>query len=173
MRDTRRRKSVGEKTITTIVNPSRCSRCCQLAFLWNVASSDGENTTLHFKPNPAYHAPDIESRVFAVSEGDMIVNNEEHRIVSIKGRMMRGVKFVGGLFGGLDPGGPSTWSGGRPGRTNGRLRRPTSTFTVTCCSSRPSRSRKTTRRRSSGNYRECFFSGSREGTHEAAPIEAP
>ncbi len=74
-------------------------------FLWNITSSEGDNTTLHFKPNPAYHAPDIESRVFAVTEGDMIVNNAEHRIVSIKGRMMRGVKFAGGLFGGLDPGG--------------------------------------------------------------------
>jgi uncharacterized cupredoxin-like copper-binding protein len=74
-------------------------------FLWSVTNSEGDNTTLHFKPNPAYHAPDIESRVFAVTEGDMIVNNAEHRIVSIKGRMMRGVKFAGGLFGGLDPGG--------------------------------------------------------------------
>jgi uncharacterized cupredoxin-like copper-binding protein len=74
-------------------------------FLWNITTSEGDNTALHFKPNPAYHAPDIESRVFAVTEGDMIVNNAEHRIVSIKGRMMRGVKFAGGLFGGLDPGG--------------------------------------------------------------------
>ncbi len=75
------------------------------AFLWNITSSQGEDITLHFKPNPEYHAPDMESRVFAVTEGDMVVNKAEHRIVSIKGRMKKGVKFVGGLFGGLDPGG--------------------------------------------------------------------
>jgi hypothetical protein len=75
------------------------------AFLWNVTSSQGDNITLHFKPNPAYHAPDMESRVFAVTEGDMIVTKAGHRIITIKGRMMKAVKFAGGLFGGLDPGG--------------------------------------------------------------------
>jgi hypothetical protein len=75
------------------------------AFLWNITSSQGDNITLHFKPNPSYRAPDMESRVFAVTEGEMVVNKAEHRIVSIKGRMMRAVKFVGGIFGGLDPGG--------------------------------------------------------------------
>jgi hypothetical protein len=75
------------------------------AFLWNIAPSQGDTVTLHFKPNPAYHAPDMESRVFAVTEGDMIVTKAGHRIMTIKGRMMKGVKFVGGLFGGLDPGG--------------------------------------------------------------------
>ena len=74
-------------------------------FLWNVSASQGDTTTLHFKPNPAYRAPDMESRVFAVTEGDMIVTKEDHRIVTIKGRMMRGVKFGGGLLGSLDPGG--------------------------------------------------------------------
>jgi hypothetical protein len=75
------------------------------AFLWDIAPTQGDTLTLHFKPNPAYHAPDIESRVFAVAEGDMILTKADHRIVTIKGRMMKGVKFVGGLFGGLDPGG--------------------------------------------------------------------
>jgi hypothetical protein len=75
------------------------------AFLWNITASQGDDIVLHFKPNPNYHAPDMESRVFAVTEGDMVVNKAEHRIVSIKGRMIRAVKFVGGIFGGLDPGG--------------------------------------------------------------------
>jgi len=75
------------------------------AFLWEIASSQGDNITLHFKPNPAYHAPDMESRVFAVTEGDMIVTKTEHRIATIKGRMTKAVKFAGGLFGSLDPGG--------------------------------------------------------------------
>jgi hypothetical protein len=75
------------------------------AFIWTVTSSQGENITLHYKPNPKFSAPDYESRVFAVMEGDLVVNKAEHRIVSIKGRMMSGVKFLGGLLGGLDPGG--------------------------------------------------------------------
>ena len=74
-------------------------------FLWNVSASQGDTITLHFKPNPAYRAPDIESRVLAVTEGDMVITKEEHRIVTIKGRMMRGVKLAGGLLGALDPGG--------------------------------------------------------------------
>ena len=75
------------------------------AFLWNIASSQGDNITLHFKPDPAYHPPDIESRVFAVAEGDFVVSKAEHRIVTIKGRMTKSVKFFGGLLGGLEPGG--------------------------------------------------------------------
>jgi hypothetical protein len=75
------------------------------AFIWTEKGSQGGNTTLHFKPSPNFHASDSESRVFAAMEGDMIVNDAQHRIVSIKGRMIRAVKFFFGLFGGIDAGG--------------------------------------------------------------------
>lgn len=38
-------------------------------------------------------------------EGDMTVEDAEHRIVSLKGRMIHEVRFGYGLFGVLEPGG--------------------------------------------------------------------
>ncbi|HLY41117.1 MAG TPA: hypothetical protein VKR52_07870 [Terracidiphilus sp.] len=75
------------------------------AFIWNVTGTSGDETTLHFKPNPGFHPPDWETRVFAAMEGEMVVNHSQHRIVTLKGRMIHDVKFFGGLFGNLKSGG--------------------------------------------------------------------
>jgi hypothetical protein len=75
------------------------------AFIWTESAAQGEDETLHFKPDPSFRPPDTESRVFAVMEGNMTIDKDHHRIVSIQGRMMKGVKFLGGILGGLDPGG--------------------------------------------------------------------
>lgn len=75
------------------------------AFLWTVQGKQGNSTILHFKPNPDFDPPDIEARVFAAMEGDMAVDTVQHRIASLKGRMIRDVKIFGGLFGSLNSGG--------------------------------------------------------------------
>lgn len=75
------------------------------AFVWNQSSSQGDHITLHFKPNPQFRPPNYEARVFAAMEGDMVVEKSHHRIVSLKGRITRAVKFLGGMLGGIDPGG--------------------------------------------------------------------
>lgn len=75
------------------------------AFIWTETSSQSDDTTLHFKPDPRFQPPDTESRVFAVMEGNMVIENKQHRIVSIKGRMVKGVKFLGGMLGGIERGG--------------------------------------------------------------------
>ena len=75
------------------------------AFLWTDNGSRQGRTVLHFKPNPGFHAPDREARVFAAMEGDMAVDDAQHRIVSLKGRLIRDVKFGGGLFAELKAGG--------------------------------------------------------------------
>jgi hypothetical protein len=75
------------------------------AFIWTQSSSQGDNINLHFKPNPQFRPPNYEARVFAAMEGDMVVSKSSHRIVSLKGRMTRAVKFLGGMLGGIDPGG--------------------------------------------------------------------
>jgi hypothetical protein len=75
------------------------------AFIWTKALTEGNTTVLHFKPDPNFHPPTWESRVFAAMEGEMTVNNAQHRIVSLKGRMIHDVRFVGGLFGYLKAGG--------------------------------------------------------------------
>jgi hypothetical protein len=75
------------------------------AFNWTVESSNDGTTLLHFKPNPSFDPPTWASRVFAAMEGDMRVDNAQHRIASLKGRIVRDVKFCGGLCGSIHPGG--------------------------------------------------------------------
>jgi hypothetical protein len=75
------------------------------AFIWTIQDQKGGETVLHFKPNPQFDPPDLEARVFAAMEGDMIVDTEQHRIVSLKGRLIRDVKILGGLVGNLQAGG--------------------------------------------------------------------
>ena len=75
------------------------------AFNWAIAGTRGDSTVLHFKPNDQFKPPTWPARVFAAMEGDMIVNNAGHRIVSLKGRLIRDVRFCGGLCGNLSAGG--------------------------------------------------------------------
>lgn len=75
------------------------------AFIWTNAGEKDGSFVLHFEPNPQFNAPDWESRVFAAMEGDMRVDVSEHRIVSLRGRMIRDVMFFGGLLGHLKAGG--------------------------------------------------------------------
>jgi hypothetical protein len=75
------------------------------AFLWSIVSDKGSEIVVHFKPDPSYHPPDIEARVFASMEGDMAIDREQYRIASLKGRLIRDVKFAFGLLGELEAGG--------------------------------------------------------------------
>ncbi len=75
------------------------------AFIWTNEGERGSNTVLHFRPDPSFHPPDLEARVFAAMEGDMLVDTEQHRIASLKGKLIKDVKILGGLLGGLDAGG--------------------------------------------------------------------
>jgi hypothetical protein len=75
------------------------------AFLWTNEGPRGNVTVLHFKPDPRFRPPDFEAKVFAAMEGEMDVDTREHRIVSLKGRLIRDVKIAGGLFGSLNSGG--------------------------------------------------------------------
>lgn len=75
------------------------------AFLWTKTGDENGATTLHFRPDPSFHPPTWESRVFAAMEGDMTVDDAQHRIVSLKGRLIHTVKFAGGLLGELKAGG--------------------------------------------------------------------
>jgi hypothetical protein len=75
------------------------------AFLWTKKGEDGDNTLLHFKPDPNFRPPDLEARVFAAMEGDMAVDTHQFRIASIKGKMIQDVKILGGFLGALNAGG--------------------------------------------------------------------
>ncbi len=75
------------------------------AFQWTVASQSGGEIKLHFVPDPAFKAPDIESRVLGAMEGDLIVDQRQHRIRSIRGTLAHDVEIGYGLFGKLRQGG--------------------------------------------------------------------
>jgi hypothetical protein len=75
------------------------------AFLWTTAGEKGRGLLLHFKPDPQFRPPDFEARVFSAMEGDMAIDREQHRIVSLKGRLIRDVKIGYGLLGELKAGG--------------------------------------------------------------------
>ena len=75
------------------------------AFIWTVASQRNGITYLHFRPDPNFRPPTWESRVFAAMEGDMAVDDAQHRIVSLSGKMVSQVRFAWGLLGELEPGG--------------------------------------------------------------------
>lgn len=75
------------------------------AFNWTIVSRDNGTTLLHFTPDPAFKPPTWASRVFAAMAGDMRVDNAQQRIVSLQGRLIRDVKFCGGLCGSIHSGG--------------------------------------------------------------------
>lgn len=76
-----------------------------VTFLWTDGGTQGGNTVLHFKPDPSYHAPSREARVFSAMEGDLMVETSQHRIASIKGHLIHDVTFGAGLLGRLKQGG--------------------------------------------------------------------
>lgn len=75
------------------------------AFIWTLIGQHGQTTYLHFQPDPNFVPPTWESRVFAAMEGVMEVDDTGHRIVSLRGKLIRQVKFAWGLLGELEPGG--------------------------------------------------------------------
>jgi hypothetical protein len=75
------------------------------AFLWTKTGESGPQTTLSFKPDPNFHPPTREARVFAAMQGTMVVNTTQKRIKSLKGTLTQDVDFGGGLLGKLEKGG--------------------------------------------------------------------
>ena len=75
------------------------------AFIWKITGSQDGTTTLHFRPDPSFDPPTWESRVFAAMEGDMTVDDAQHRIMSLRGRLIHDVRFAYGLLGELKAGG--------------------------------------------------------------------
>ncbi len=90
-----------------------------VAFLWTQMNADATNTTLHFEPDPNFHPPTREARVFSNMVGEVVVDNQQNRIRSMSGRLTHEVTFGGGLLGKLKEGsrfaleqsqvGPSLW----------------------------------------------------------------
>jgi hypothetical protein len=75
------------------------------AFKWTVQSSTAQTTTLHFEPNPQFQPATMEARVLGVMNGILVIDNRQHRIQTISGRLTEDVTFGFGLFGRMKQGG--------------------------------------------------------------------
>jgi hypothetical protein len=75
------------------------------AFVFNYAGGDGNLVKLSFKPNPTFHPPSLEARVFHDMEGEMWVDCKQERLAAFNGHLTQDVKFGLGLLGHLDKGG--------------------------------------------------------------------
>ena len=75
------------------------------AFVFGYAGGDGNVVKLSFRPNPNFHPPSMEARVFHDMEGEMWVDCKQERLAAFSGHLTRDVKFGLGLLGKLDKGG--------------------------------------------------------------------
>jgi hypothetical protein len=71
------------------------------AFIWTQTGATETTTSLHFDPAPGFRPPTREARVFSSMTGDLVIDNQQHRICKIKGHLMHDVTFGGGLLGRL------------------------------------------------------------------------
>lgn len=78
------------------------------AFVWtetgSMMSGLGGVIMLHFEPDPHFHPPTREARVFAGMAGDLVADSQQHRIVKMSGHLIHEVTFGGGLLGRLKQG---------------------------------------------------------------------
>jgi hypothetical protein len=74
------------------------------AFVWTETARTDTSTTLHFEPDPHFHPPTREARVFAGMSGDLVADNQQRRIHKMSGRLIHDVTFGAGLLGRLKQG---------------------------------------------------------------------
>ena len=74
------------------------------AFHWTQTDINPTNTYLHFEPDPSFHPPTREAKVFSGMAGDVTIDNVQHRIRSMSGHLIQEVTFGGGLLGKLKKG---------------------------------------------------------------------
>lgn len=74
-------------------------------FIWTIVKTTPEETTLHFVPNPNFKPPSREAHVLTAATGDLVADNQQHRIRRCNGHLMHEVKFGGGFLGRIHQGG--------------------------------------------------------------------
>jgi hypothetical protein len=75
------------------------------AFMFSYAGGEGNLVKLSFRPNPGFHPPSLDARVFHDMEGEMWVDSKHERLAAFNGHLTQTVKFGFGLLGHLDKGG--------------------------------------------------------------------
>ena len=75
------------------------------AFLWESVRENGEEIVLRYKPNPAFHPPDMQSRVMGTMAGELVIARDGDRIKTLRGTLTDNVRIGFGLLGKIDGGG--------------------------------------------------------------------
>ncbi len=75
------------------------------AFVFEYAGQSGGSVKLTFRPNPSFQPASREARVLHEMAGEIWVDANQQRLVSINGQLENEVKFAGGLLGHLEKGG--------------------------------------------------------------------
>lgn len=74
------------------------------AFHWTQTGITATDVLLHFEPDPEFHPPTREARVFSGMTGDITIDRQQHRVASMSGLLTRDITFGGGLLGRLKKG---------------------------------------------------------------------
>jgi hypothetical protein len=74
-------------------------------FIWTVVKTTPEETTLHFVPSPNFKPPSREAKILTAATGDLVADNQQHRMRRANGHLMHDVTFGGGLLGRIKQGG--------------------------------------------------------------------
>ena len=75
------------------------------AFKFSYGRRRGDLVELKFSPNPSFHPRTHEAEVFHAMQGSLWVDSKQERVEEISGRLIKDVKFGGGVLGRLDQGG--------------------------------------------------------------------
>jgi len=75
------------------------------AFQYREQKRQGDLVQLLFTPDPNFRPSGIEERALHNFQGTIVLNVKQKRLVSVNGRLMSEVRFLGGLAGHLDEGG--------------------------------------------------------------------
>jgi len=88
-----------------ILQGTRLFKVLPDAFVFSYGGGEGNLVKLSFRPNPSFHPPSLEARVFHDMEGEMWVDCRQERLAAFDGHLTQTVKFGFGLLGHLDKGG--------------------------------------------------------------------
>jgi hypothetical protein len=75
------------------------------AFLWTIVSDNPTDTTLSFRPNPSFNAPDMEAHVMSLMGGTMVVMHKGNHIHTFRGSLTEDFRIGFGILGKLYKGG--------------------------------------------------------------------
>lgn len=75
------------------------------AFLYTLVGQQNGIIQLSFQPNPSFHPPTREAKVFHGMAGTLLVDAKAMRLVKLSGHLIQTVDFGGGILGKLDKGG--------------------------------------------------------------------